>query len=396
MRKILWAMALLAAFAGNASAEQPNVQIYGLIDLGLTHFTGLATGSSAAGSPTGSSTGLSSGAQSGSRLGIKGHEDLGNGVQVLFVAETGFCAAGLSQDQKVGVAGNPGGSSCSGGAFMQRQAFVGVHGRFGTLSAGRMYTPMFHNEAAMDPFGYGLNGDINNLSIVGKQSGGLLIRANQSLTYTSPTLSGLSGTLSFSFAPTAGGTVPAAVAKDSRVPRSWTAEGRYASGPLTAGLAYLELRNSTLGLASNGVDSGGIKVWQAFGAYDFGVARLRALYEKASGDYAFGTTTGVAGGGQRFWMLGVSVPVGPGEILASYDVATIDPNGVFTKQVGTARQYALGYTYALSKSTNLYASYGHIGNDARTSFANQSNADAFAGVDGQSSSGMAVGIRKLF
>ncbi len=396
MKKKLLAAAILGSFSVAAFAGGAHVKLYGLIDLGVTHFTGLASGSSAAGSPTVSSTGLSSGAQSGSRIGIKGSEDLGGGMKVVFAAETGFCAAGLSQDQKAGVGGNPGGGYCSGGGFMQRQAFVGVRGHFGVLTAGRMYTPIFKNEAAMDPFGYGLTGDINNLSIVGKQSNGLLIRANQAINYTTPKLSGFTGTLNYSFAPLAEGTVPTASGKGSNVMRSWSAEAKYASGPVTVGGTYLELTNSMLGLAAGGVNSGSIKVWQAFGAYDFGVAKLRGLYEKASGDYAYGTTSGLAGGGQRFWMLGVTVPVGRGTIMASYDEAKIDPNGVFTEQVGTAKQYALGYTYALSRTTNLYASYGHVSNDAGTSFANQSNTDSFSGVDGQSSTGVAVGIRKLF
>ncbi|MBU6511981.1 MAG: porin, partial [Betaproteobacteria bacterium] len=116
MKKSLIALAVFGAFSGAALADGSNVQLYGLIDLGVTHFTGGADGNV---------TQLSSGVQSGSRIGVKGTEDLGGGLSTIFDVETGFCANG-----NTGAAGSS--AYCTGGpggpGFMGRQAWVGLKG----------------------------------------------------------------------------------------------------------------------------------------------------------------------------------------------------------------------------------------------------------------------------
>jgi predicted porin len=91
-------------------------------------------------------------------------------------------------------------------------------------------------------------------------------------------------------------------------------------------------------------------------------------------------------------MLGGTVPVGPGAILVSYGQRKDSNLGN-----STVKQAAIGYTYALSKRTNLYTSYAHI--------SNQSNVDQYVGdatiagsglMGGQSSSGFALGIKHSF
>jgi predicted porin len=65
----------------------------------------------------------------------------------------------------------------------------------------------------------------------------------------------------------------------------------------------------------------------------------------------------------------------------------------------------VGYTYALSKRTNLYTSYAHISNEAGGSVCGGAqcivgdatgNNDAPLGTVGQASSGFALGIRHQF
>ena len=397
MKKSLLALAVFGAFSGAAFA-QSNVQQYGIIDLGVTHFTGLKP---ASGAGTVSSTGLSSGAQSPSRIGVKGTEDLGGGLKAFFTAETGFCAAGTnSAPPNVGAGPNPS-NFCSGGGFMQRQAFVGLAGNFGTLSLGRQYTPAFLNEANVDPFGYGLTGTISNLSLTGRGSAALLptfgpyalVRANQAVTYVTPDLSGFTGAVAYSFAPGASGTVPAATGANSNVPRSMALNGKYANGPVMVGLNYTRVTNVYANPTSL-VNDGAFKMWQLFGSYDFGIAKVSGIYEKANADYTSGSN--------KYWMLGAAFPVGPGAILASYGQNKNDLTGGGFTPAGTAKQYAIGYTYSLSKRTNLYTSYAHISNDAAsaslagTAFTPGTTVDNFAGVAGQGSSGFALGLRHQF
>jgi predicted porin len=75
MKKTLLAAALLAGFAGAASA-QSSVTLYGIVDAGL-QYTNFSYSNSAAST---SSLGVKSGGQSGSRFGLKGVEDLGEAV----------------------------------------------------------------------------------------------------------------------------------------------------------------------------------------------------------------------------------------------------------------------------------------------------------------------------
>ena len=395
MKRQLLAIAAGAALAGTAHAAGSNVQLYGIIDLGVTHYTGINNGSGA----TTSYTGLSSGVQSGSRIGLKGQEDLGGGLSTLFDVETGFCAAGINQDQLTSSNSiGPSNGYCTGGGFMQRQSWVGLQGDFGTLQAGRMYTLISDAEGATDPFSYGTTGTMTNLSLAGIQRGFAFLRANQQVQYTTPQLSGFTGAVAYSFTPLGGGAVSIGSGNGANVPRSWSLKGQYAAGPVTAGVTYLQINNVTWATGASGTNDGKVQVAQVYGSYNFGVAKVDALYERANGDYAYGTTGGKSAGHNSYWMLGATVPVGAGSVMVSYQDTKADQNSVMQPATvyGSSHQVAVGYSYSLSKSTNLYASYAHLSNDAHMGLAVGSATDVFGGVAGQASSGAALGLRHTF
>ena len=86
MKKTLLALATLSAMAGSAFAA--DVTVYGLVDYGfqfkhVDQYT--QTGDD-------NTFQMKSGMNSGSRFGLKGSEDLGNGLKVGFVLENGFNA----------------------------------------------------------------------------------------------------------------------------------------------------------------------------------------------------------------------------------------------------------------------------------------------------------------
>ncbi|OYV29467.1 MAG: porin [Thiomonas sp. 20-64-9] len=373
MKKSLIALAVVGAFTSSAFAEGSNVQLYGIIDLGVTHFTGLRPSS---GTGTVSSTGLDSGGQSSSRIGLKGSEDLGGGLKAIFQAETGFCAAGTNQNIN-GTGGNSNGY-CSGGGFMQRTSIVGLTGGFGTVVAGRMNTPLWNDEIAADPFGAGLTGNIDNISNVRSVQ-----RANQTVAYVSPDLMGFTGTAVYSFAPTS---ATVNLAQGGSTTRAWELNGAYKNGPMFATLDYLRITNIN-GLTANSSSGNADKHWQVTGGYDFGIAKVTGLYQDLKVDASSGKRT--------VWMLGASVPVGAGAVLASYGQVKDTISNPDTGN-NTAKQYAIGYTYSLSKRTNLYTSYSHISNDTNTALAVGDSSTANLGVAGQSSSGFALGIRHKF
>ena len=118
-KKSLAAVALLGAFAGSAFAA--DVTLYGVVDEGFlyTH-----KDTDVAGSDAVDKLELKSGIQAGSRWGLKGTEDLGNGLKVGFILESGFNA-------------DDGTQSVSGTMF-NREASLNVMGPFGQLSLGKI------------------------------------------------------------------------------------------------------------------------------------------------------------------------------------------------------------------------------------------------------------------
>lgn len=118
-KKSLAAVALLGAFAGSAFAA--DVTLYGVVDEGFlyTH-----KDTDVAGSDAVDKLELKSGIQAGSRWGLKGTEDLGNGLKVGFILESGFNA----DDGTQGVSGT----------MFNREASLNVMGPFGQLSLGKI------------------------------------------------------------------------------------------------------------------------------------------------------------------------------------------------------------------------------------------------------------------
>ena len=395
MKKTILSLAMFGAFTGAAMA-QSHVQLYGIIDMGVEHLS----------YDNSSVNRLSTGAQSTDRIGVRGSEDLGGGLSAFFTAETGFCANGndvgspapgktlvyTGVDQ--GAQYQAGGSYCSGGNFMGRMSVLGLKGGFGTLEGGRFYSFNYDNLVKVDPFGTGMTGAIKNID----PAGYTYVRLSQAVGYITPNFSGLTAGLIYAFG---------AQSQGNSNGQAYELNVNYKNGPILAGLDYLH-HNQTAAKtydpytflakefgSAQTVDSGDSftnKITQIYGGYDFGVATVTALYSEQK----YGEGLIYAGANQapdlKVWMLGVTVPVGPGHLLASYTQRK-DSHVADTQ----ARQYALGYTYPLSKRTNVYTSYARISNDSKVDqyvgdngFMNQGT------LGGQSSSGFALGIRHMF
>jgi predicted porin len=111
------AAALACALALPAAHAQTTVQIYGVVDTSLSYLTNV----DAAGHAVTKMNSLTG--ELPSRIGFRGTEDLGNGLQVFFVLENG-----LSLDT---------GMTGQGNRLFGRAANVGVKGAWGTLTLGR-------------------------------------------------------------------------------------------------------------------------------------------------------------------------------------------------------------------------------------------------------------------
>ena len=118
MKKTLAAVAVLGAFAGSALAA--DVQLYGIVDTGVGYnhvdVDGLGDGQDI------DTFQMKSGQASGSRWGLKGTEDLGNGLTVGFILEDGF-----SSD-----------TGADSAPMFNRESSLFIEGGFGKLAMGRM------------------------------------------------------------------------------------------------------------------------------------------------------------------------------------------------------------------------------------------------------------------
>ena len=179
-KKSLAAVAVLGAFAGATMASQ--VTMYGVVDTGLQYkYTDVADGYPATDLEV-NKFALEQGLNAGSRFGVKGVEDLGNGLKVGFKLENGFKADD--------------GSFKTSGKLFDREASLSVYSDFGTLSMGRMgtvgsgagtYDIVFANGDAFD------GGDNGVLGFVTSS------RADNTVTYQTPKFAGVQGTFQYSF-----------------------------------------------------------------------------------------------------------------------------------------------------------------------------------------------------
>ena len=296
MKKTLIALAVLGSVAGVAQAQSA-VTVYGKLDLGLQKVTGTPTS-------------LEGNHQS--RLGFKGTEDLGGGLNAIFQIETRFNA---DTGAVRAYSNAPGGSAVANPLF-GGQSIVGLTGGFGTVKLGRTYNIVDGVAAgAADPFeGDGI-ADMHGLTTP---------RLSNTVTYVTPNISGFSAS------------VQAQLSEVSGQKNGWGITGAYENGPISAGLGYQKLTATAPGAEQ-------ANVWGLNAAYAFGPAKVMLGYERLD--------TKVAGAEKtKNIILGATYGIGAGLIKAAYSQQ---------KTTDTDRKYALGYQHNLSKRTSVYADVAH-------------------------------------
>jgi len=161
-----------------------------------------------------------------SRIGVKGSEDLGNGLKAIYQVEFNVDIANENRDDNI-ANGNRG----NGIAF--RNSFVGLAGNFGTFLVGRHDTPLKISTGKLDLFSDTL-ADYNHT--VGFHD----VRADNAIAYISPSWSG------FSFA---GAIIPSGGANplgeynndNDSIASAWSVAAIYNNGPFYASVAYENL-----------------------------------------------------------------------------------------------------------------------------------------------------------
>ena len=316
MKKSLIALAALAA-VGAASA-QSSVTLYGILDAGYTwtEHTGKIPGLTV----KTTETGFTSGNLSGSRWGLKGQEDLGNGLAAVFNVEAGFDS--INGDFTTG---------------FNRRAVVGLKGSFGQVLVGRDDTPLDNlasgNYQAIDSFSY-------------DNRGGYLWGSGDFPLYTG-NYSGIHYTGEFS-----GVSVRAFAGYDeykeevngvlsgSKVKGHGVGLGLgYASGAFSIDGAVQHFDQGLLGGNKN-------TEFAVAASYDFGPAKLMGHYlgNKVEDWPTF----------QQFG-LGVTAPFGAATLGAQYAYNRGKTTGGMGDHTITGHDFGVIANYALSKRTDLYA-----------------------------------------
>lgn len=299
---------------------------------------------------------MRSGQNSGARLGLKGEEDLGNGVKVGFVLENGF-------DTDDGELGN-------GGRLFGREALLYVGGDFGELGMGRQ------GELASGNGRYGIfGGKVSPFStgwsdIAGHKyvMGAGFDRMDNTITYKTPTFAGFNLLAQYSFDKNVQKDDDAATGVQHGREGSAEADRQYALGATFAAgdlyLAGIVTQTNKQSVKYNGTSLGEQDdplTVSLGGNYNFGVAKLYVAtqYFKDSGLAVKMIQNDQAGKFDGFGLsVGADVPAfgGTAKVLVGYMDAedqNLNPNDV------QRYTFSVGYEYPLSKRTFVYGGAGY-------------------------------------
>lgn len=310
--------ALLAATGAGMHAEvraQSSVELYGLVG---TYVGSVKRADSSAATALEGSGGLTT-----SYWGMRGTENLGGNLTALFTLESFFQPDTGGQGRN---AADP---------LFGRNAFIGLQGDFGQVTAGRQTNPTYAVMQRLNPFGSSVVfSPLVTQSFVAAFGGTMVGDTvwNNAVRYETPEVGGFTATAIYGFGEDAAhnGTANTGL------------HGFYAAGNLTVGVSLQRVRTgiTTAGITSQDAYLAGV-------AYDFKWAKL---FTTISGSSSKGTDA-VA----RTYHAGVSIPVTKsGSVLVDWARTSRDQPKMPYSIRNTA---AIGYDYFLSKRTDAYAIY---------------------------------------
>ena len=359
-KKTLIALAALGAVAGTAAAA--DVTIYGRIDTSL-RFSSIDHDVATMDDET--SFEMASGNYTGSRVGIKGAEDLGNGLKVGFVLENGFDADDGSYDSNERLFG--------------REAIVYLEGDFGKIAAGR--TGILNGSAGSFAIGGDFNPFTTGWGDVGSQTllwgAGFSSRYSNMISYASPDFAGFKVYAQYSFGENTDGDHEEG---KTTTDRYYAVGATYNNGGLVLTGIVDSVNEQHMQNTEDPDDT--LRVTLG-GAYDFGVVKpyLAVAYFKDAGMSSFmdaydttttSTINGLLSHDNGDWdgyavSLGASVPAfgGTAHAMVGYMDAELQGASQEDYQGADLTRWILGvgYEYPLSKRTLVYADAGYFKDD---------------------------------
>jgi predicted porin len=391
MNKKLVAVAVAGVLAAPlaAQAQTANVTLYGRLNVDYELVNGKQAPDSSGNQMNPWVSRLSS---NSSRIGVRGTESLGGGLNAVFQIESN-------------VSGDTGNSSTSG--LASRETFVGLQGAWGTFKMGKFLMPyddlhpIFGNVPTYTTSILS-TADLWSQGTLSKFGGGFDARLGNSLRYDSPVYSGFNYSAQLSlrdssgFADNIGPSANPANpilggdngdhASELRHAYVFGVAGYYNNGPIQAGVGYernVKVRNYTVTGGTLNANDWALTIT---GAYNFGVIRPALVYERL--EYEVPPAGATAGSSMAklkrdFWGVSATAPIGPGALYAFFGDALAGkgnaPDGArvggLTKGSDTkSQQWEVSYTYPLSKRTQVYAGYVKLQNDRNAAYTFNINA----------------------
>jgi predicted porin len=344
MKKALIALAVLG-LTGGAAVAQSSVTLFGVLDASARYVKYNGKNVKLLGTD-----GLSS-----SRLGVRGVEDLGNGLKAGFWLESAV---------------NPDTGTVDSTRFWGRRATVSLMGDFGEVRLGRAKTSARLHIDDFDPTSTTGLGNVAAVYSTLGSAADTLNRSDNMVSYFLPTnLGGVYGSVDVA----AGEGVVGRKMQSARI--------GYKQGPInvagalasTTGTANAKYKLSTIGAA-----------------YDFGVVRPSVNYAQ----------TEFLNREQKIWTFAVTAPLGQGQLWASYTDAKANAGAETSAagytRIGDANLVAVGYIHNLSKRTALYTTVARLENKGGATFVLNSLSLPGGVVPGGSQGGVDVGVRHSF
>ncbi|MFC5458191.1 porin [Massilia niabensis] len=355
------AVALMCGIAASAANAQTSVQIYGIVDSGFARMTNVnSAGDSMTKMPSLTSS-------FPSRIGFRGTEDLGGGLQAFFVLENGLAMDTGTQQQ--------------GGRLFGRAANLGLKGAWGTVTLGRQQNmtyisglktdvlgPNLFAIGSIDPYLPNARSD-NAIGYMGNFSG-FVLGATYSLGRDASAAGGPAAT-------NCGGEV----AGNSKACRQYTGLIGYETKAFGLNASYDRMYGNT-GAGGGLTSSANTDIRTTVNGYlMLGPTKLGGGVIARELNAATGQTE------SNLYYFGASHPIGPFVIDAQ--VARRDTkNSESDVDMLVAR-----LTYGMSKRTFVYTAIGRIDNDGASAVA--LDAGGTVGV-GLAQTGVMVGLRHHF
>ena len=409
----------LASSAAVAQSSASSVTVYGIVDAGVVHNTGVTNKNQ-----------VVSGIMEGSRIGLRGNEDIGGGFRAIFTLENRTelnngtvsnrpqsgaqlpdrfadasllvpalcpaqpCAiqAAVSQVNATLAAGALGVNIRNG--FWDRQIYVGLVTPVGAVLAGRQYTPAYEVTATFDTLG-----TQSSLSAgqVASFPASTEIRIDNALQYRI-VFGGLTASAMYAL-----GGVP----DNSKAGRLGGVMAMYRTDAFAVGVGYNQ-RNNDIGQKS-------LQSTVLGASAQLGPGTLSGLFVKFKDDNPSGVSSlatslapavGVAAASTlqqaytnalrqdgKLLHIGYKMPLGPHTLYVAY--STFDDKRSFNADTAS---YGAAFTYAFSKRIDFNAVLTHFNNKnlAQAAPGQAGFLGGFTTSAGTDSNSLALGIRHRF